>query len=192
MEVNTDKELYLHTLSDLLLKRLITQLPDSTAADRRAWAKEISEQEIDLYQLSVLLNESKTIGTRFLWLLSDIGELAPAKLAHILPYLLNYSKGYTELNFPHSLCRYWLLAGVPVENEVEVIALLLAWVSHPKSNVMLKSDSMLILVNLCKKYPELINEVQLVLEKELEHYQGSFNARAQIALGTLLRLDTEV
>ena len=73
------------------LSLLESRLPTSTAADRKEWAQDIARQGIPLQQLFPLLEAKYSTRSRFIWLLSDIGEADPARIKTALPDLLALS-----------------------------------------------------------------------------------------------------
>lgn len=134
--------------------KLKESLPKNNATDRQQWAKIILEQKINLKNLSELLFSEKEIARRFLWLLSDIGSLNHKILNEFLPYLLTVKNQVNYSKLEASFTNFWILSGVPFENEAEVISLLFDWVLSPQLNVTSKSRSFLVLFNLVKSYPD--------------------------------------
>lgn len=153
-------------------------LPKSTADERMKWASIIIDRNYDLKELSKLLFENKQISTRFLWLLSDIGGIDSKVLFDELPYLFNLRDKINHLETKASFANYWLLVGVPIQNEAEAITLLFEWLQSNEVNVHTKSRSLFVLFNLTKKYPELKNELKLCLEDQLDKNTPDFNKRA--------------
>lgn len=151
------------TSTSQLYQTLLNALPTSMAVNRTQWAKVIAEQDIDLMELSQLLLEDKKVATRFLWLLSDIGELQPQKLAAILPHLFEIRKK-VGVDMTHAFTRYWFLCGIPPENEGEAVDMLFDWLLSPKTGVSIKVYAMGDLVHLAEKYPDLKEEVKLAIE----------------------------
>ena len=168
-----------------LLNELTASLARSDAAQRKAWATSILENQIDLHELLSLLGEDRPVATRFLWLLSGVGEQAPEKLLQLLPLLLRRRAELNHLSIEHSLARYWLIAGVPEENEGEAIDLLFSWLSSSQLNDFVKSNSMLVLHRLCDKYPDLQNELRICLEDQLERTGVAFQKTARKILQAL-------
>lgn len=153
-------------------------LAQSTEEQRRAWARTIVEQDIDLKQLSGILHAEKKAATRFLWMLSGIGIEKPAKLLEVLPFLL---KTMEEINNPvylTSFANYWLIAGIPFENEGKAIDLSFEWLLSADINVTIKSRAVFVLFNLTKKYPEIKNELRLCLLDQMDKYSKDFHKRA--------------
>lgn len=152
-------------------------LPTSTAAQRKKWVTTILENEIAIKDLSELLKGDPKIATRFLWLLSELGELSPNALFKELPFLLDLSDEL-DPKYKTSFANYWLIAGVPTENEGKAIDVLFQWLLSTEINVTIKSRSFLVLFKLTKKYPELKNELKLCLMDQMDKYTDDFKKRA--------------
>ncbi len=164
---------------------LKSALPKSTTQERKIWASIIIQSEFDIKALSKLLLCKKEIASRFLWLLSEIGEINADKLHQELPFLFELNKTDKPLNFQTSFATFWLIAGVPHENEALAIDLLFGWLQSPNINVTTKSRSLFVLVNLTKKYPALKNELKLCLEDQMDKNTKDFNRRAKKVLDGL-------
>jgi len=141
------------------------------------WATTIIEKNLDIKALSELLKCERKIATRFLWLLSEIGELNPNRLFVELPFLLNLCDNLNQ-DYKTSFANFWLIAGVPSENEGEAIDILFKWLLSTDTNVTIKSRSFLVLFNLTKKYPELKNELKLCLNDQMDKHTNNFKKRA--------------
>ncbi len=159
-------------------QELETLLPASSMAQRKLWVTTIVEQDIVMKSLSDLLKGDKKIAIRFLWLISEIGMEHPEKLLKELPYLFLISD-QLKPEYKTSFANYWLIAGVPIENEGEAIDLLFQWLVSPETNVTIKARSFMVLYQLTQKYPELKNELKLSLEDQMDKYTISFKRRAE-------------
>jgi len=157
-------------------------LPQSTAHHRKIWASKIIEDDIDLNHLIALVKSEKKVSTRFLWLLSEVGYLNPNKLFQILPLLLELSN---TMDIKNSIATFWLIAGIPTENEAQSIDLLFNWIQSSSTNVTTKSRSIFVLLNLTIKYPELKHELKICLEDQLNKHTADFNKRVIKILKTL-------
>ena len=158
-------------------KELEFFLPTSTAEKRKMWAATIVEKNIDIKDLSKLLKCEQKIASRFLWLLSEIGELNPNKLFIELPFLLDLCDRLNH-TYKKSFATFWLIAGVPSENEGRAINLLFQWLLSADTNVTIKSRSLLVLFKFTKKYPELKNELKLCLKDQMDKHTNDFKKRA--------------
>jgi hypothetical protein len=160
----------------VFFKELKSLLPKSSFEQKKMWAIYILEKNIDLKELAELLKCEKAIATKFLWLLSDIAILSPNKLFKELPYLLNLCNTINQ-DYKTYFASYWLYVGIPAENEGEAIDLLFQFLVSTKTNITVKSRSVLVLFNLTKKYPELKNELRYSLEDQLNKHSKDFDKR---------------
>ncbi len=157
-------------------KELKSSLPASTLAKRNIWVNVIIERDIDIKELSKLLNCEPKIATRFLWLLTEIGEINSNKLFTALPFLLDLCDRLNPV-YKTSFANFWLIAGVPPENEARAIDLLFQWLLSTETNVTIKSRSLRVLLKLTKKYPELKNELKLCLTDQMNKHTNVFEKR---------------
>lgn len=164
------------SISGSLYNTLKKHLPVSIGADRKTWAELIIANDIDIMELTKLLGCERGVATRFLWLLSDVGEVKPDVLFRALPYLFELSKGGKYFDFTLAFARWWRLTGVPEENEGEAIGLLFEWLSSDV-NVSIKSCVIIVLYELSGKYPELKDELRLCLEDRLGKETKDFNKK---------------
>lgn len=157
-------------------RELESFLPMSTLEQRKAWIAAIIEKNIDIKFLSELLRCEHKIASRFLWLLSELGMVNPTKLIAELPFLLDLSD---EINpkYKTSFANFWLIAGVPPENEGKAINILFQWILSNDTNVTIKSRAALVLFKLTKKYPELKNELELCLKDQMDKHTSDFKKR---------------
>lgn len=170
-----------HTFYD----ELLTGLPSSDGTQRMAWAKRIIEEQIGIEQLFGLLYEDKKVTMRFSWLLSDIGILNAQSLKVVLPQLFAVRDKVNYADFQYSFAKYWNYVGVPEENKGEVIDLLFRWVEDPTVSVHIKTNAVTVLSRLVKEYPDLKNELVIVLEYQLDKNLVSFKSLAQKLLTEL-------
>ena len=168
-----------------LYEELQVSLPESNAADRAKWAKQIIQEDLDVSQLLELATNQKEIASRFLWLLSDIAEVNLQTLQDILPALWALKEHIDPELMPHSFSKYWRLCGPAEEHEGEAIDLLFTWLTDPKRNITVKTNSMLALHQLTEKYPDLKNELRLSLESQLKNFSANFDKKVLRVLSQL-------
>lgn len=157
---------------------LIEELPTSFSDTRKAWAKQIVEQDIPLEALASILQVKGKPSYRFLWLLADVGEVSPDKLKAFLPYLWAYRKVVSHFDYATAFATYWHICGIPEEQEGEAIDLCFQWLNAPNVKVSLKYHSMWVLKAQLKKYPELTPEYKASLEGQLELNTATFKRQA--------------
>ena len=155
---------------------LESSLYSSTFDIRKNWVRKIIEENIPINEYSGILKSDRKTANRFLWLLSEIGLVNPDKLLTELPFLLDAFEHYNPI-YKTSLASYWLIAGVPQENEGKAIDILFQFLMSGNTNVTIKARSMLVLFKLTKKYPELKNELTLCLKDQMDKYSIDFKKR---------------
>jgi len=158
-------------------KELEFYLPTSTVDKRKMWATTIVENDIDIKELSKLLDCEQRIAIRFLWLLTEIGQLNPNTLFIELPYLFDLCHNLNPI-YKQSFATFWLVTDVPPENEGKAVELLFEILLSNDTNVTIKSRAILVLFKLTKKYPELKNELRLCLTDQIDRHSNSFKKRA--------------
>lgn len=158
-------------------KELESCLANDTGPQRKAWAKTIVDQDIDISSLSGLLKSDPKTSMHFRWLLSDVGLLEPKKLFSALPFLLEFFENH-DPDFKHSIANWWLIAGIPPEHEGKAINLSFQWLQSSDTQVTTKSRSIWILQQLSKKYPDIKNELKLCLKDQMDKYSEDFRKRA--------------
>ncbi len=169
-------------MTPLNVNHLEDGLASSSAADRKAWAQDIIQNDIHLPDLFPLLEKKYTVRSRFIWLLSDIGEADPLRLRKALPalYTLSQKIQYTPLD--EAFARYWLLAGVPLEQEGLAIDRMFQLLQGYTVNVSIKFNAHRVLENMIAKYPELRDEWLLALEDQLGKHTENFDKVIQKTL----------
>ena len=99
--------------------------------------------------------------------MSAIGELNKEFLAKELNYLFDFCASQKHIKSEDSFPNYWRICGVPENREAEYIDILFKWLKSSTTNVTAKSRSLFVLFELTKKYPELKNELILLLQDEM-------------------------
>ncbi|MBL7931001.1 MAG: hypothetical protein JNL60_03810 [Bacteroidia bacterium] len=158
-------------------KELQSTLVKSNAELRKKWASTIVEKDIDLKKLSELLKAERKTAIRFLWFLTEIGMMNPDKLFEALPFLLTRCDKLDPA-YKQSFASYWLIAGIPKEQEARAIDLCFGWLVSANTNVTIKSRAIWVLLKLAKKYPELKNELKLCIKDQMNKYSKDFEKRA--------------
>ncbi len=68
---------------------------------------------------------------------------------------------------------------IPKKFHGEIMDLCFHYVSSPSEPVAIKAFSLSILQNLSKKYPEIKNEIKVIIEERWEHETAAFHTRAK-------------
>lgn len=157
-------------------EELKSSLPASNMEIRKVWVRTVVEQDVDLKDLSGLLLCDQKVATRFLWFLTEVGMADPDKLFSELSFLLNFCDELSPA-YQKSFASFWLITGIPAEDEGRAIEMLFQWLLSADTNVTIKSRALQVLFKLTRKYPELKNELKLCLEDQMKKYSRDFEKR---------------
>lgn len=150
------------------LTELVSTLPQGNANDRKRLAGRILDEKIDLKELCALLIQEKRVSQPFLWLLSELGMLDPNALHDLLPYLFSLRHKIQHVDLSTQLATYWLIAGVPEENEGEAVDLLFNLLRSAETSKTNKARAQKVLIKLQDKHPDLERELKLILEERTD------------------------
>lgn len=155
-------------------EELIRALPGSSGAERKAWAKIIASENMDLLSLCRFVFQDQKATPRMLWMLTDIGEKDPAILGKALPEIwrMHADIGHTDIR-PY-FAKYWHLHGVDPEQEGEAVSLLFDWIRNPSFKLYLKAQAVRALAMLIRKHPDLEGEFRMVLEEQMDRHSAHF------------------
>lgn len=157
-------------------KQLFENLSTASGPQLKAMANALVQADVNLIELFPLLKADKKTAHHFLWLISDIGLLDKTYLFGYLPELLQYIKTCNQ-TYHASMSNWWRIAGVPEENEGEAIDLMFQWVLSIEVNPTIKMRAFEVLARLCKKYPDIRNELVLCLREQEGKYTVDFKKR---------------
>ncbi len=149
-------------------KEIIKNIGSSYADYRVPLAHKILKQKIPLKELFPILYLEHPTSTRFSWLLGDISVIDPSKSKEIvLEGFKNFDR-IKILNFDRTLAKQCLVCGngLPEKLEGEIVDRLFYWLNKHEISVSTKYYSMMALYHLCKKYPDLKNELMVSIEEQ--------------------------
>ncbi len=78
-----------------------------------------------------------------------------------------------------NITRVFQFVPIPIKFESKLLDICFSLLADPKEHVAVRANSMTILERLTMKYPELKNELILILEEGMEHASVGFAARAK-------------
>ncbi|BDS15027.1 hypothetical protein [Aureispira anguillae] len=172
-----------------LIKPLrIVLAADRSEASRQKWEEwtnYLIDQKIDLIDLMDLLDAEHPIAMRFTWLLGHILVKAPDRIAPIVSHCFNRRDELTFPGIKRTIAKMIWLAGVPEELEGLVVDELFKWVLSPQIKVAVKVYSISALYDFSVKYPDLQEELLLVIDDQLDKNPVAFSARARKILKLL-------
>ena len=159
-------------MSTASIKKEITKNIGSSFSEYRiAIAHKIIKQKIPLKDLFPILFLEHPTSTRFSWLLGDISGIDPSKSKEIIVEGFKNFDRIHILNFDRTLAKQCMICGddLPRKLEGEIVDRLFYWLNTPSISIATKYYSMLTLFNLCRKYPDLKNELIVSIQAQLPH-----------------------
>ncbi|CAA6830273.1 MAG: Unknown protein [uncultured Aureispira sp.] len=158
---------------------------DRSSENRQMWTNYIFKEDIELIHLTALLDAEHPVGMRFTWLLGHIIEKDPNKITPIVSYCFENRDKWTFPGIKRTLAKMLWLAGVPEEIEGLVVDQLFQWILDPKVKVAVKVYGMDALYNMVLKYPDLKEELLIVIDDQWDKNSVAFRARGKRVLKAL-------
>lgn len=147
-----------------------------------AWGNRILNEGVNVQELQDLILEERKIAMHFSWVLGGICISQPSYLKPSLVYFFKKRHEVKFINFDRSLAKFFFHAGIPSEIEGAVIDVLFSWLGMAGISVSTKSYTMQCLVKVVKNYPDLKNELVLIIENQLGKNTSSFDKLAKAIL----------
>ncbi len=170
-------------------QELQLELPTSDTATRFEWAKVIVRKQWDITLLFPFLLDEFKLASRCAWFLSDIGMHDANLLSEYLDFFFKKRKEIETFNFESAFIKYWTICGIPEIHEGEALDIAFGYLTNPKTKVHIKTLSASLVFELSKKYPDLKNELKIILEEEKERNSISFRHRANKLLKQLSSIE---
>jgi hypothetical protein len=138
-----------------------------------------SQQRFDeLFNL--FLNSEYRINQRAAWPLSYCVIDHPEFIAkHFSKMVKNLHKPGIHDSVKRNTVRLLQHMDIPKKFHGEIMDICFHYVSSSNEPVAIKAFSLTILHNLSKQYPEITNEIKLVIEERWEHETAAFHSRAK-------------
>lgn len=151
---------------------LAEQLTASLQADRteinlKRWAQHVIKNKIPLMDIAHVVTGEKAAATPFIWMVGGLCESNPEIVSPAVGYFYSKRHDVQIINFNRSLAKMFWLAGVPKKIQGEAIDDMFKWVLDAKVVVSTKNYSLLALHKLSHQFPELKNELKIVIRDQM-------------------------
>jgi hypothetical protein len=146
----------------------------STEFNAKAWAKKIVTSEALQHELyDCLFNEPPAIGSRASWVLSHCHDLDPGIIASKEDQLIGLlkQKGLHH-GITRNILRIYQEQPVPEEHSAFMLDTCYAFLKNPSEPIAIRAFSMTVIFNISKTYPELLNELAVVLQSIAQHEEA--------------------
>lgn len=126
---------------------------------RNHWVQEMIQHEFPPILIYSGVEDDSRIKLRVMWLFSELGLMGKDYLFPYLSELLELINPETDFQKAATFANYWLICGIPEQDEGKAFDMLLNWYSSSDSGASLRQRAYKNLERLIKKYPELNNEI---------------------------------
>lgn len=142
------------------------------------WVGKDQKRFDELFEL--FLNDEYRVVQRAGWPLSYCVEKYPAFIQrHYTRLLKNLGKKGIHEAVKRNTVRLLQYTDIPEKFHGQVMDICFNYISSPTEAVAVKAFSITVLRNLAKKYPEIINEIKLVIEERWDYETVAFKTRAK-------------
>ncbi|WP_160711022.1 hypothetical protein [Chitinophaga solisilvae] len=120
--------------------------------------------------IDLFLHDEYRVVQRSAWIISMVAEKYPALLApHLTTMVTRMEDPALPSAVKRNVLRVLQFIQVPEELHGPVMNACFSYLEDPKEMIAIKAFSMTVLANLAKEYPEIKNEIRILLEDLLEH-----------------------
>ncbi|WP_018341709.1 hypothetical protein [Cytophaga aurantiaca] len=140
------------------------------------WA---AESKTNLKQLmQYFIGKDKILVQRASWAASKVYELKPEWFDVYIPQLIACLEKPIHGSVRRNSLRIMQTMQIPDEYQSSLIDRLFILLSDPKEESAVKAFGMTVAYNVIKRYPELGNELKIIIEDQLPYATPSFKSRA--------------
>jgi hypothetical protein len=130
--------------------------------------------------VGLVLSHRPKLAERASWVLEKLSERNPGLLNASLPRLIDNLKQIPSSSTRRTLAKVLSLHTLPEAYEGAVLDFCLTMLEDPKEPVAVKANCMSLVFQLLPKYPELKNELFLLIEDQLPYQSVGFASRYKV------------
>jgi hypothetical protein len=161
-----------------LRETILSEHSKATCSKVVNWVGNSQQRFDELFDL--LINSEYRISQRAAWPVSYCVIAHPEFISkHFSPLIKNLSKPNIGDSVKRNTVRLLQHVSIPKKFHDEIMDICFAYISSSNEPVAIKAFSLTILQNLCKQYPEIKNEIKLIIEERWEHETAAFHSRAK-------------
>ena len=129
--------------------------------------------------LDLLQNCDRRMSLSGSWVMSEAVERSPDLLIGQYPSLYGLLKKPCHTSMPRNVLRAMAYGNIPDELEGDLFEMCLTTVQINKEAAAVIANSITILQMICRKHPELANEISEILHSRIRYESASFKSRAK-------------
>ena len=142
--------------------------------------------------IQMVLNEEDRLAQRAAHVMTKVLDRYPDLL---IPYLSEMVRRLQEKKVPVALKRNFMrclrIIDIPEEYEGHILDIGMNYLNDPKEAIAVKAHSMQVVFNLSRDYPELLNELKLIITEMLPHGSAGIRSRVRITLEDIKRRESK-
>lgn len=137
-----------------------------------------AERFAELFEL--FKNGEQRIAQRASWSVSHCAEKFPVLISPYCGEMVDYLQmpGIHD-SIKRNILRIFQTIDIPIELEGRLLELCFGYLMDKKEAVAIRVFAMQVLANLCEKYPEIRNELKVIIEDELPYAKPAFVSRGR-------------
>ena len=148
------------------------------------WVGKDQKRFDELFDL--FLHDEYRVVQRAGWPISYCVEKYPGLIKkHFAPLLKNLAKKGIHDAVKRNSVRLLQYVSIPEKFHGEVMDICFRYITSPAEAVAVKAFSITVLQNLARQYPEIMNEIKLVIEERWDYETVAFKTRAKKLLKEL-------
>ena len=136
-------------------------------------AKTILENKLENELLIYALNDNQLISNRAIWVLTHCADIEPERIRPFHEILINHlKKNKLHSGVVRSIVRIFQTQPVPKKLQSFMLDKCYDFIKNPSEAIAVRAFAMTVVFNISKPYPELLNELSLVLNHMSETEDG--------------------
>lgn len=127
-------------------------------------AKTILSEKLEKELLVYALNDNQLVSNRAIWVLTHCADIEPERIKPFHEILINHLKNKKlHSGVVRSILRIFQTQPVPKKLQSFVLDKCYDFVKNPSEAIAVRAFAMTVIFNISKPYPELLNELAIVL-----------------------------
>lgn len=166
----------------------------SVFENRNFNAKELAQTILLYHQekelLTYALNENQLISNRAIWVLTHCADLEPERIKPFHEVLINHLKNKKlHSGVVRSIVRIFQTQAVPKKLQSFMLDKCYEFIKNPAEAIAVRAFAMTVVFNISKPYPELLNELAIVLNHlNITEESAGIKNRAKHTLQNIAKL----
>jgi hypothetical protein len=138
--------------------------------------------------MEIFLGGPYRLTQRAAWAVNFCASACPQLILPYVGQLIPFCQAPVHDAVKRNVMRILQSVEVTPEYHGELADLCFHLISQPQEAVAIKASAMTVAANLCRHYPELANELKVLIEEQLPYQSAAFRSRGQKVLKKLRTL----